>query len=243
MGRWVRWAGALAVVVGAGALVVVLGRAAGPRAGGHTFLFGVLFLTLGAIAIATRLARLRPAEHGRWSVRAEWGVLVIGAAFLGLDWVDGWVAAETTRANIRAALGRGQTAVKAGDWAGAADAYSEAIRLDPDNADARRRRGAAYLHLGELDRALADLDAAARLAPDDVGVVYNRGLARFHLGDAARGAGRLLGSHPAGPDPGSGVSGPWHRTRAAGKRGSGRGGLAAGGRVGPGPEKGGGLDL
>ena len=89
------------------------------------------------------------------------------------------------RAQFRAAFDRGQSAARDRDWAGAAAAYSEAIRLDPASVDALRRRGSAYLHLGENDRALADLDAAARLAPGDAALVYNRGLARARLGDNA----------------------------------------------------------
>jgi tetratricopeptide (TPR) repeat protein len=174
---------ALAVVAGSVALVVGLGRAAGPRAAGHIFLSGALFFTLGAVATVVRLVGGPGSAPGRPSLRHGCGMVAVGAVMLGLDYVDGWVAVETTRANFRAALDRGQTAAKAGDWARAVDAYSAAVRLDPDSADARRRRGAAYLHLGELDRALADLEVAARLDPADVGVVYNRGVAKAQLGD------------------------------------------------------------
>jgi tetratricopeptide (TPR) repeat protein len=185
MGRWVRWVSAAAVVAGAVALAVGVGRAAGPRAGGVTFLSGAFFLTLGTAVTAAHLAGIAPATTAAHrSARSGWVGIALGAAMLGLVWVDGWVATESARQKVQVALERGHTAAKAGDWAGAADAYAEAVRLDPDNADALRRRGAAYLHLGEYDRALADLDMAARLTPSDVGVVYNRGLARAQLGDA-----------------------------------------------------------
>jgi hypothetical protein len=44
-----------------------------------------------------------------------------------------------------------------------ADAYSEAISLDPNNAKAYRNQGVAFLHHGEEDRGLDDLDAAILL--------------------------------------------------------------------------------
>ena len=44
--------------------------------------------------------------------------------------------------------------------------YSEAIRLDPDFADAYANRGAARRQKGDLDGALKDLDEAIRLNPD-----------------------------------------------------------------------------
>jgi tetratricopeptide (TPR) repeat protein len=44
--------------------------------------------------------------------------------------------------------------------------YSEAIRLDPDFADAYANRGAARREKGDLDGALKDLDEAIRLNPD-----------------------------------------------------------------------------
>ena len=121
-------------------------------------------------------------RRARWE---GWVAMLAGAAMLGLLYLDRKVEAITAQAQFQAALDRGLTAARTHDWQAAADAYSEAIRLDPASADALRRRGAAYLHLGELDRAVADLDGAARLDPADAGTVYNRGLARARLGDDA----------------------------------------------------------
>jgi tetratricopeptide (TPR) repeat protein len=42
---------------------------------------------------------------------------------------------------------------------------SEAIRLDPDDADARDRRGVAYKHKGDYQKALDDFTEAIRLDP------------------------------------------------------------------------------
>ncbi len=45
--------------------------------------------------------------------------------------------------------------------------YTEAIRLDPENAVAYRTRGVAYDNLEEYDRALADLTQAIQLDSND----------------------------------------------------------------------------
>lgn len=181
MTRGVRRAAAVAVPVGAVALVAGLGWAAGPRVGGSLFVSGAAVLLLGAALTAARLAGARDAPPPAPPfLRSGWAGLLIGAALLGLDAADGRVAAEV---KFQSALSRGQAAAAAGDWAGAADAYSEAVRLDPKSGDALRCRGTAYLHLGRNDQALADLDAAVALVPPNASLVYNRGLARARLGD------------------------------------------------------------
>jgi Tfp pilus assembly protein PilF len=52
-------------------------------------------------------------------------------------------------------------------------AYSEAIRLDPEWADAYLFRGTVYAKKDDLDRAVADYTEAIRLNPKDAGA-YNR---------------------------------------------------------------------
>jgi tetratricopeptide (TPR) repeat protein len=63
--------------------------------------------------------------------------------------------------------------------------YSEAIRLDPQLAEAYGRRGLAHARRGEDEQAIADLDTALRLdaevlKPDTYQVFRSRGLAHFH---------------------------------------------------------------
>ena len=50
---------------------------------------------------------------------------------------------------------------------GALQDYTEAIRLEPDNADAFLNRGIARADKGDVDGALQDYTEAIRLKPDD----------------------------------------------------------------------------
>ena len=55
--------------------------------------------------------------------------------------------------------------------------YGEAIRLDPQDADAHYLRGIAYDELGQPQRAIQDYDDAIRLDPQDADAYANRALA------------------------------------------------------------------
>ena len=61
--------------------------------------------------------------------------------------------------------------------------YSEAIRLQPDYANAFYFRGLAHEKKGELDDALEDYDQAIRLEPDDATNFRARGSLREKKGD------------------------------------------------------------
>ena len=52
-----------------------------------------------------------------------------------------------------------------GDVDGAIAAYTEAIRLNPQNAQPYSDRGRAYLRKGESDKAIADCNQAIQLDP------------------------------------------------------------------------------
>jgi len=61
--------------------------------------------------------------------------------------------------------------------------YNEAIKLDPNLADAFNNRGAAEGEKGDLDAAIADFDAAIRINPALGKALLNRGLAHQARGD------------------------------------------------------------
>jgi tetratricopeptide (TPR) repeat protein len=62
-------------------------------------------------------------------------------------------------------------------------AYSEAIRLKPDFADAFNNRGNTRYSKGEMDGAIEDYTEAIRLKPDHADAFHSRGLARVSEGD------------------------------------------------------------
>jgi tetratricopeptide (TPR) repeat protein len=55
--------------------------------------------------------------------------------------------------------------------------YTQALRLDPDNADAYLERGDAYANIGDPDKAIADYTAALRIDPNFAAAYVSRGLA------------------------------------------------------------------
>ena len=52
--------------------------------------------------------------------------------------------------------------------------YNEAIRLKPDSAIIHNNRGAAYLALGQYQKAVEDFSEAVKIKPDYVDAYYNR---------------------------------------------------------------------
>lgn len=64
-------------------------------------------------------------------------------------------------------------------------AFSETLRLDPKNAQARNARGYAYLRLRQYREALADFDEAIRLNPTYANALRNREVAVASIGTAA----------------------------------------------------------
>ena len=68
---------------------------------------------------------------------------------------------------------QGNVRFKAGDWAGAEDAYTRALALDSTSAPAFGNRSAARLKLGRASDALADAEKAIAAKRD-----YTRGYER-----------------------------------------------------------------
>jgi Flp pilus assembly protein TadD len=81
---------------------------------------------------------------------------------------------------------RGVASAQQGDWEQAIAAFSEAIRLKPDYAEAYGGRGFAYSKKDELHRAIADFNEAIRLKPDLAPAYCDRGWAYAKQGDAER---------------------------------------------------------
>ena len=64
--------------------------------------------------------------------------------------------------------------------------YDEAIRLEPDYAEAYNHRGIARRNLERYEEAIADYDEAIRLRPDFISTYYDRARANMKLGDASK---------------------------------------------------------
>jgi tetratricopeptide (TPR) repeat protein len=75
-------------------------------------------------------------------------------------------------------------------WSGDPDRaiadYSDAIRLDPEDAIAYSNRGDVYRSIHDCDRALADYNEAIRLDPRDAAAYNGRGVVYECKNDPAR---------------------------------------------------------
>ncbi|MEI6666645.1 MAG: tetratricopeptide repeat protein [Acidobacteriota bacterium] len=106
------------------------------------------------------------------------GALVVTVfAFSGANPVRAQVNAGTSGTRsatpaAQAAFARGQDLAGKGDHAGAVEAYSAAITLDPTLPAAYRARAFAYQRIQKFDLAMADINRYVALAPNDA-VAYN----------------------------------------------------------------------
>src|SRR5215204_4816876 len=108
----------------------------------------------------------------------------LGASCQGSD-ADAAIAACTTLVDAKqdppgtragtAYFFRGVAYLKKNDNDRAIPDLTEAIKLNPMNANARTNRGAAYARKGQLDEALSDFSASLAVRPDDAPTLLNRG--------------------------------------------------------------------
>ena len=70
---------------------------------------------------------------------------------------------------------QGMTFLSMGETEKAIEAFSEAIALNPEEAEAYRRRAGAYSSQDDYDGALADIDKAIELDPENAELYHNRG--------------------------------------------------------------------
>jgi tetratricopeptide (TPR) repeat protein len=81
---------------------------------------------------------------------------------------------------------RGVACHSRGEYEQAISEFSEALRLDPNNALAYANRGDAYRLKGDLERAIADFGEALRLNPSNPLAYINQGIAYRLKGDYDR---------------------------------------------------------
>src|SRR5262249_45106229 len=91
--------------------------------------------------------------------------------------------AELARANPSSYYLQAEPHFTKGDYDKALADCSEAIRLNPQEANSYERRGACYFRKQEFDKAVADFTEAIRLSPKGAENYNHRGLAYFGKGD------------------------------------------------------------
>ena len=89
-------------------------------------------------------------------------------------------------------IDRGIVAYDEKNYAEALKNFLEALRIDPESAEARYFVGIAYLALDKTDEAIAHLEKARRLDPKDLDIAFNLGVAYFTKGDYERAHAQLL---------------------------------------------------
>lgn len=76
---------------------------------------------------------------------------------------------------------RGQQELDAGNFDQALDHFTQALKLEPKNAELYYLRAITYTWLDDYDKALADFDRAIQLDPKMAEVFYERGIAHLYL--------------------------------------------------------------
>jgi len=98
-------------------------------------------------------------------------------------------SAATPRSSVSSVLKpseheeRGKEYLEAGDYEQALEAFSQALKGDPNNARLHYLRGVTYTWLEDYDKALIDLNRAIKLTPKYTEAYYKRGMAHLNLGN------------------------------------------------------------
>ena len=91
------------------------------------------------------------------------------------------MASKEDKAKAKKLVREAQKLIEAKDWQRLIALMDEAIRLDPENADAWNNRGSAKSKLGQHIEAIKDLDKAIELDKNNAAAWSNRGLSKTHL--------------------------------------------------------------
>lgn len=88
-------------------------------------------------------------------------------------------AAEGSERESALALGR--IHFDRGEWDKAEAAFTEAITLNPESAEAHHRRAGSFYNAGKVKESLPDFDVAARLDPTNAEILKNRSFVYLKL--------------------------------------------------------------
>jgi tetratricopeptide (TPR) repeat protein len=93
---------------------------------------------------------------------------------------------ESAKIRALAHVSRGLAYLGQNDLDSAITNFTDAIRLDPKNANAYDNRGQAFTGKGDYDHAIADFDQAVNLDPSDASALNRRGIAWGGKGEVDR---------------------------------------------------------
>lgn len=108
--------------------------------------------------------------------KIRWGLLCFVIVALGLG------CAPARQDDSAGHYKKGVDLYKQGRYEKAIEAFKQAIRLNPDDADVYHVLGLVYAGLGRWQEAIESYKQAIRLNPDDVEAHNNLGMAYFNLG-------------------------------------------------------------
>jgi len=169
----------LRIALGVGVVVSLL---LGGRLGGSLATHAGGLVTGALLGLALRLASRRDPDGAARATALVSEVIVAGAALLLLTWFAPRHPAPLDEA--AALVKDGIARLQRGDYQGAVDADTRALRIAPGFATAYDRRGVAHYSMGDYKGASADETRALALDKRDV-LAYNlRGLVRLRQGDA-----------------------------------------------------------
>jgi tetratricopeptide (TPR) repeat protein/tRNA A-37 threonylcarbamoyl transferase component Bud32 len=147
-------------------------------------------------------------HSSRWKLIVAVALLLVG---VGLAiWFregpppDSEKAAVKKPATVEEALALGKKNFDKNYFEAADEAYTEAIRLDPNCLEAYKRRGACKVNLGKLKESLPDFTKAIDLDPKDAEICKHRAMAYANLQDftpAIADLERVLKLEPSDPAP------------------------------------------
>ncbi|SDF45881.1 Tfp pilus assembly protein PilF [Limimonas halophila] len=103
---------------------------------------------------------------------------------------------------VREIMARGQRAMESRQLAAALAAFDQAVRLDPDYAEAWNKRATIHFMLGNYEKSLADIERVLALAPRHFGALSGRGLCHMKLGNPRKALDAMeksLAIHPQQP--------------------------------------------
>ncbi len=109
--------------------------------------------------------------------------LILLILFLGVGCGENTQQVKSSQETVAIELmNQGAFKGMSGDKIGSIKDLSEAIRLNPNLADAYYNRGLIYLDLGKYDEGLADFDEAIRLKPEFSKSYHGKGLIYLQIG-------------------------------------------------------------